>query len=159
MTGGPAAPSTAPTERPASEPSATGPAPEHDRVAVIRTRKLTKRYGTLTAVDRLDLDVYAGEVFGLLGPNGAGKTTTILMLLGLSEPTDGEASVMGLDPAWEPREVKRRVGSMPDAVGFYGGSSTRSASPTAPTTQSRPTRAGCASGSASPTPWSRRPTC
>ena len=91
------------------------------RVAVIRTRKLTKRYGTLTAVDRLDLDVYAGEVFGLLGQNGAGKTTTILMLLGLSEPTDGEASVMGLDPAWEPREVKRRVGYLPDAVGFYGG--------------------------------------
>ena len=121
MSGGPAAPTTAPTERPASDPSATGLALEHDRVAVIRTRKLTKRYGTLTAVDRLDLDVYAGEVFGLLGQNGAGKTTTILMLLGLSEPTDGEASVMGLDPAWEPREVKRRVGYLPDAVGFYGG--------------------------------------
>jgi ABC-2 type transport system ATP-binding protein len=87
---------------------------------VIRTRRLTKRYGTLTAVDRLDLEVYPGEIFGLLGQNGAGKTTTILMLLGLSEPTDGEASVMGLDPAWEPREVKRRVGYLPDAVGFYG---------------------------------------
>ena len=86
---------------------------------VIRTRRLTKKYGTLTAVDRLDLAVYPGEVFGLLGQNGAGKTTTILMLLGLSEPTDGEASVMGLDPAWEPREVKRRVGYLPDAVGFY----------------------------------------
>jgi ABC-2 type transport system ATP-binding protein len=88
---------------------------------VIRTRGLTKRYGTLTAVDRLDLEVYPGEIFGLLGQNGAGKTTTILMLLGLSEPTDGEASVMGLDPAWEPREVKRRVGYLPDAVGFYDG--------------------------------------
>ena len=87
---------------------------------VIRTRRLTKKYGTLTAVDRLDLEVYPGEIFGLLGQNGAGKTTTILMLLGLSEPTDGEASVMGLDPAWEPREVKRRVGYLPDAVGFYG---------------------------------------
>ncbi len=87
---------------------------------VIRTRRLTKTYGTLTAVDRLDLEVYPGEIFGLLGQNGAGKTTTILMLLGLSEPTDGEASVMGLDPAWEPREVKRRVGYLPDAVGFYG---------------------------------------
>lgn len=88
---------------------------------VIRTRRLTKRYGTLTAVDKLDLEVYPGEIFGLLGQNGAGKTTTILMLLGLSEPTDGEALVMGLDPAWEPREVKRRVGYLPDAVGFYGG--------------------------------------
>ena len=100
---------------PATDARHEGPEP------VIRTRKLTKRYGTLTAVDRLDLEVYPGEVFGLLGQNGAGKTTTILMLLGLSEPTDGEATVMGLDPAWEPREVKRRVGYLPDAVGFYGG--------------------------------------
>lgn len=88
---------------------------------VIRTRRLTKKYGELTAVDRLNLEVFPGEIFGLLGQNGAGKTTTILMLLGLSEPTDGEASVMGLDPAWEPREVKRRVGYLPDAVGFYDG--------------------------------------
>jgi ABC-2 type transport system ATP-binding protein len=105
--------------RAATEP--TQPAGHDGPEPVIRTRKLTKRYGTLTAVDRLDLDVYPGEVFGLLGQNGAGKTTTILMLLGLSEPTDGEATVMGLDPAWEPREVKRRVGYLPDAVGFYGG--------------------------------------
>ena len=64
--------------------------------------RLTKRYGTLTAVDSLDLEVYPGEIFGLLGQNGAGKTTTILMLLGLTEPTSGEARVMGLDPAREP---------------------------------------------------------
>jgi len=88
---------------------------------VIRTRGLTKRYGTLTAVDNLNLAVYPGEIFGLLGQNGAGKTTTILMLLGLTEPTKGEARVMGLDPAREPRLVKRRVGYLPDAVGFYGG--------------------------------------
>jgi ABC-type glutathione transport system ATPase component len=93
----------------------------HRREPVIRTRGLTKKYGTLTAVNRLDLEVFPGEIFGLLGQNGAGKTTTILMLLGLSEPTSGEAAVMGLDPAWEPREVKRRVGYLPDAVGFYGG--------------------------------------
>jgi ABC-2 type transport system ATP-binding protein len=89
--------------------------------AVIRTRRLTKRYGTLTAVDNLDLEVHRGEIFGLLGQNGAGKTTTILMLLGLTEPTSGEARVMGLDPEREPRLVKRRVGYLPDAVGFYGG--------------------------------------
>jgi ABC-2 type transport system ATP-binding protein len=101
---------------PVLEPAAIDPdRPE----AVIRTRRLTKKYGELTAVNKLDLAVYPGEVFGLLGQNGAGKTTTILMLLGLSEPTSGEASVMGLDPAWEPREVKRRVGYLPDAVGFY----------------------------------------
>ncbi|HEX7950530.1 MAG TPA: ABC transporter ATP-binding protein [Candidatus Limnocylindrales bacterium] len=92
-----------------------------DDDAVIQTRRLTKRYGTLTAVDNLDLVVHRGEIFGLLGQNGAGKTTTILMLLGLTEPTSGEARVMGLDPEREPRLVKRRVGYLPDAVGFYGG--------------------------------------
>jgi ABC-2 type transport system ATP-binding protein len=85
----------------------------------IRTRELTKEYGDLVAVDRLNLEVRAGEIFGLLGQNGAGKTTTILMLLGLTEPTGGQARVVGLDPARYPLEVKRRVGYMPDAVGFY----------------------------------------
>ncbi|MGH8875090.1 MAG: ABC transporter ATP-binding protein [Acidimicrobiia bacterium] len=85
----------------------------------IRTRALTKRYGDHTVVDRLDLEVASGEVFGLLGPNGAGKTTTILMLLGLSEPSGGTVRVLGLDPTRNPLEVKRRVGYLPDAVGFY----------------------------------------
>jgi len=103
------------------------PADDLDEVEpVIWTRGLTKAYGDLVAVDDLDLEVYPGEIFGLLGQNGAGKTTTILMLLGLSEPTDGEANVMGMDPHFEPREVKRRVGYLPDAVGFYGGMSGRS---------------------------------
>ncbi len=92
-----------------------------DPTAPIRTRALTKAYGDLVAVDRLDLEVHAGEIFGLLGQNGAGKTTTILMLLGLTEPTDGEVRVVGYDPARHPLEVKRRVGYLPDAVGFYGG--------------------------------------
>jgi ABC-2 type transport system ATP-binding protein len=86
----------------------------------IRTRGLTKKYGDLTAVDHLYLDVHEGEIFGLLGQNGAGKTTTILMLLGLAEPTEGDARVVGLDPARHPLEVKRRVGYLPDSVGFYG---------------------------------------
>jgi len=85
----------------------------------IVTRELTKRYGDAVAVDRLDLTVGRGEVFGLLGPNGAGKTTTILMLLGLSEPTAGMADVLGLDPTRQPLEVKQRVGYVPDSVGFY----------------------------------------
>jgi ABC-2 type transport system ATP-binding protein len=85
----------------------------------IHTRGLTKAYGDLVAVDHLDLDVRAGEIFGLLGQNGAGKTTTILMLLGLTEPTDGTARVVGLDPARNPLEVKRRIGYLPDSVGFY----------------------------------------
>ena len=113
---------TAEATRP-GDARATSPARPADghHEPVISTHRLTKRYGTLTAVDRLDLEVHQGEIFGLLGQNGAGKTTTILMLLGLSEPTEGEALVMGLDPNREPREVKRRVGYLPDAVGFYGG--------------------------------------
>lgn len=86
---------------------------------VILTTGLTKKYGTFTAVDNLDLEVQPGEVFGLLGPNGAGKTTTILMLLGLTEPTAGKVSVLGLDPARQPLKVKSQVGYMPDQVGFY----------------------------------------
>jgi ABC-type uncharacterized transport system ATPase subunit len=70
-----------------------------DAVAPILTRSLTKTYGDLVAVDSLDLEISAGEIFGLLGQNGAGKTTTILMLLGLTEPTSGKARVVGLDPA------------------------------------------------------------
>ncbi len=85
----------------------------------IRSAKLTKKYGDHTVVDRLNLDISAGEVFGLLGPNGAGKTTTILMLLGLVEPTKGSIEVLGLDPRWHPLEVKSKVGYLPDAVGFY----------------------------------------
>ncbi|GIX27962.1 MAG: hypothetical protein KatS3mg123_1843 [Burkholderiales bacterium] len=86
---------------------------------VIQTRGLTKRYGAAVAVEDLDLDIQGGEVFGLLGPNGSGKTTTILMLLGLTEPSAGEISVLGLDPRRRPLTVKRQVGYLPDAVGFY----------------------------------------
>jgi ABC-2 type transport system ATP-binding protein len=87
---------------------------------LVEARALTKRYGDFVAVDTLSFHVDRGEIYGLLGPNGAGKTTTILMLLGLSEPSSGEARVLGLDPARDPLEVKRWVGYMPDSVGFYG---------------------------------------
>jgi len=89
--------------------------------APIATRRLSKRYGDLVAVDNLDLEIQAGEIFGLLGQNGAGKTTTILMLLGLTEPSAGSARVLGLDPARHPLAVKRKVGYLPDNVGFYEG--------------------------------------
>lgn len=90
-----------------------------DNHPVIYTKDLTKKYGGFTAVDSLNLEVKAGEVFGLLGPNGAGKTTTILMLLGLTEPSSGSVRVLGLDPARQPLSVKSRVGYLPDQVGFY----------------------------------------
>ncbi len=86
---------------------------------VIETAGLTKKYGSFTAVDSLDLTVDRGEVFGLLGRNGAGKTTVILMLLGLTEPTAGTVRVLGFDPARQPLSVKARVGYLPDQVGFY----------------------------------------
>lgn len=86
---------------------------------VIETKDLTKKYGDFVAVDHLNLSIAEGEVFGLLGPNGAGKTTTILMLLGLTEPTDGSVQVLGLDPTRQPLSVKLHVGYMPDQVGFY----------------------------------------
>ena len=86
---------------------------------VIAARGLTRRYGATAVVDAIDFDIARGEVFGLLGPNGAGKTTTILMMLGLTEISSGEVSVLGFNPAREPLKVKRRVGYLPDAVGFY----------------------------------------
>jgi ABC-2 type transport system ATP-binding protein len=90
---------------------------------VIRAEGLTKRYGATLAVDHIDFEVHAGEIVGILGPNGSGKTTTILMLLGLTEPTEGRAEVAGFNPLREPLEVKRRVGYLPDSVGFYDGMS------------------------------------
>jgi len=92
---------------------------------VIKAEALTKRYGANLAVDQIDLEVGAGEIVGILGPNGSGKTTTILMLLGLTEPTSGRAEVAGYDPLREPLEVKRRVGYLPDQIGFYDGLSAR----------------------------------
>jgi ABC-2 type transport system ATP-binding protein len=86
---------------------------------VIEAKGLTKKYGAATAVDHISFSVGRGEIFGLLGPNGAGKTTTILMLLGLTDISEGGIRVLGFDPAREPLSVKRRVGYLPDTVGFY----------------------------------------
>ena len=86
---------------------------------VIEARGLLKLYGATRAVDAIDLSIRKGEIFGLLGPNGAGKTTTILMMLGLTETSGGSVDVLGFNPVRQPLEVKRRVGYLPDAVGFY----------------------------------------
>ncbi|MFQ5684647.1 MAG: ABC transporter ATP-binding protein [Candidatus Binatia bacterium] len=85
----------------------------------IETTSLTKRYRDKVAVNELNLQVEEGEVFGFLGPNGAGKTTTILMLLGLTEPTGGHASICGFDPKRQPLEIKKRVGYLPENPGYY----------------------------------------
>jgi ABC-2 type transport system ATP-binding protein len=86
---------------------------------IIQIRDLSKSYGSFRAVDNLNLDVYKGEIFGLLGPNGAGKTTTILMMLGLTEPSAGSVNVCGYQSTNNPIPVKRKVGYMPDSLGFY----------------------------------------
>lgn len=87
--------------------------------AIIELKQLTKAYDNQTAVDDLTLTIERGEVFGLLGPNGAGKSTTILMMLGLTEPTSGTVHVCGLNSTTQPLDVKKRVGYLPDDVGFY----------------------------------------
>jgi len=86
---------------------------------IIETHELTKYYGDIRAVDHLNLTVYEGEIFGFLGPNGAGKTTTLLMLMGLTEPTSGTATVGGYDIIKESREVRRIAGMLPEGAGYY----------------------------------------
>ena len=85
---------------------------------VIELTGLTKKYGGFTAVNDLNLTVEKGDIFGLLGPNGAGKSTTILMMLGLTEPTAGSVMVCGINSTTHPIEVKRKVGYLPEDVGF-----------------------------------------
>lgn len=83
------------------------------------TENLTKRYKSLVAVNDLNLQLEAGDVFGFIGPNGAGKTTTINMLAGLLPPTSGRALIDGVDAAKKPDDVKRIIGYMPEHFGVY----------------------------------------
>lgn len=87
--------------------------------AAIRTEQLTKRFGDFAAVDRLDLEVQAGEVFGFLGPNGAGKSTTIRCLLDLYHASSGRATLLGLDSHDHSLEIRRRLGYLPSDVALY----------------------------------------
>ncbi|MEZ2390475.1 ATP-binding cassette domain-containing protein [bacterium RCC_150] len=80
---------------------------------------LTKRFGSFTAVDDLSLDVKRGEIFGLLGPNGSGKTTTINMISGLSRPTSGAITVLGIDVLADPRRIRRSLGTVPQENALY----------------------------------------
>lgn len=83
---------------------------------MIETRELTKKFGTLTAVDRLGLSIRSGEIFGLLGPNGAGKTTTVRMLTTLAKITSGTAIIHGFDVRRNPLEVKKFIGVVPQGL-------------------------------------------
>ena len=86
---------------------------------VLRTEKLTKRFGALTAVDGVDLEVNEGEVFGYLGPNGAGKTTTLRLLCALIAPTSGSAEVAGFRLGKDDPEIRAAVGILTEQPGLY----------------------------------------
>jgi len=86
---------------------------------IIDVEELTKRFGDFTAVDEISFEVRSGEVFGFLGPNGAGKTTTIRMLTGLSKPTDGKASILGLDINSQILQIKKHIGVVPEISNLY----------------------------------------
>ena len=85
----------------------------------VELESVVKRYGELLAVDRVDLQVHAGEFFGLLGPNGAGKSTIIKMVTGLTRPTAGKIRVLGFDVETSPIEVKARIGLLPEDSNLY----------------------------------------
>ena len=85
----------------------------------VSTEKLTRRFGALTAVDGIDLQVESGQFFGFLGPNGAGKSTTIKMLTGLLAPSSGRMSLLGIDFSHNPVEVKRQIGVVPEGMGLF----------------------------------------
>jgi ABC-2 type transport system ATP-binding protein len=87
---------------------------------IVRTIGLTKRYGSVVALDGLDLEVPDGVVFGLLGPNGAGKTTTIRLLTGLARPTAGRAEVAGIEAGPDSPDLQRRIGYLDQDPRFYG---------------------------------------
>ncbi len=87
--------------------------------SIIHTEQLCRSFGTIKAVDGLSMDVPAGIVFGFLGPNGAGKTTTIHLLLGLLEPTQGKARVMGFDTRSQADEIRNRSGALLEFSGLY----------------------------------------
>jgi ABC-2 type transport system ATP-binding protein len=87
--------------------------------AIIQAQDLTRRFGELTAVDRLNLEVAPGEIFGLVGPDGAGKTTTLRLMCGLIDPDSGRTLVTGHDPSRESVQVRDRIGYMAQRFGLY----------------------------------------
>src|SRR2546422_1248000 len=103
----------------APAPAIVPPPLPADKSAAIATNALTKRYGSLIALDALTLRLNQGDVFGFIGPNGAGKSTTMKILAGLLSPTAGSASVLGKNVVSNGEFIRRSVGYMPDSFGVY----------------------------------------
>jgi ABC-2 type transport system ATP-binding protein len=97
----------------------TPPTPQANGGVAVETHQLRKEFGSLVAVDSLDLTIARGEVFGMLGPNGSGKTTTIRMLCGLMKPSAGWARVVGHDITTESETIRRKIGYMSQRYGLY----------------------------------------
>lgn len=106
-------PPTSPPTQPPTLPTSISPNP------ALRLIDLTRTFGTLTAVDHLQLTVPQGAFYGFLGPNGAGKSTTIKMMTGLLAPTSGTIEILGLNLATSPLEVKRRIGVVPENLALF----------------------------------------
>lgn len=100
-------------------PNLAAPASANGNSPIIQIRGLTRKFGGLTAVDHLDLEIPRGEIFGLVGPDGAGKTTTLRMLCGLMDPTEGQVMVAGEDVSKNVDAVKDRIGYMAQRFGLY----------------------------------------
>ena len=93
--------------------------PASGRPIIVRSEALTRKFGDLTAVDSLDLEVHTGEIFGLVGPDGAGKTTTMRLLCGLMDPTSGRVEIDGIDVGRHAARVRDRIGYMSQRFGLY----------------------------------------
>ena len=90
-----------------------------ENTPMLEVKNLGISFGGLRAVDNFNMTIEKGQLYGLIGPNGAGKSTTILMMLGLTEPTSGSVEICGINSTTHPIEVKRKIGYLPEDVGFY----------------------------------------
>ena len=91
-----------------------------EQKTILKLSGLSKKFDSRTAVDHISLEIHEGEIFGLLGPNGAGKSTTLNMVCSLLRPTSGSIEVFGLDAKKDMKQIKRRIGYIPQDLAIHG---------------------------------------